>query len=144
MQRTASLGALARACWVFSRFWTLAASREPRCEPDPFQPFDTLAAFSLLRGHRPPLPVDLRGIASRWREGWTVAACDPHANGSACIQLQRLDRMLDGRRPVFASDGDAWQHVVARARAGSLLHAAALALVDRHERRLIEAACGPG
>ena len=121
MQTTASLGMLARACRVFSRFWTLAVSHERCGEPDPFQPFDTLAA---------------------WREGWTVTACGRHADGSACIQLHRLERMLHGRRPVFASDHDAWQHVVARARAGSPLHVAALALVDRYERRLIEAACG--
>ncbi|MBV9748643.1 MAG: hypothetical protein JO157_07505 [Acetobacteraceae bacterium] len=97
MQTTASLGVLARACRVFSRFGTAAAHSEPPCEPDPHRPFDMLLAS---------------------QEGWTVAACDPHADGSACIQLQRLERLLDGRSPVFASDGDAWRHVVARARQG--------------------------
>lgn len=122
MQTTASLGALARACLVFSRFWTAAAQPDPESSPDPFQHFDTLAT---------------------WREGWTVAACGIQADESACVQLHRLDRLLDGRGPVFASDDGVWLHVVARARKGSLLHIAALALVDRHERRLIEAACGP-
>ncbi len=124
MQTTASLGVLARACLVFSRFWTAAAQPDPTREPDPdpVQHFDALAA---------------------WREGWTLSlGASAHADGTACVELQRLDIRLEGSRPVFASDGDAWQHVVACARQGSLLHRAALALVDRHERRLIEAACG--
>jgi len=122
MQTTASLGTLARACLVFSLFWTVAAQREPQHEPAPAVQFDTLAA---------------------WREGWTVSECGSHPDGIACIQLQRLDCPDDGSEPVFASDGDAWKHVLDRARAGSRLHVAALALVDRHERRLIEVACGP-
>jgi len=90
--------------------------------PDPVQHFDTLAAR---------------------REGWTVLNCGPREDGSVCIQLKRLDDLPDVSGPVFESDGDAWQHVVAHAREGSLLHLGALALVDRQERCIIELACGP-
>jgi hypothetical protein len=45
-----------------------------------------------------------------------------------------------GGEPPFASDRDAWLHVIARA--GSALHRAALDAVDDTERMLIEAACG--
>lgn len=123
MEATASPGALARACLVFSRFWTAVARPHPARDPDPARHFDALAA---------------------WREGWTVTPCDPvHADGTDRVELQRLDRPLHGGGPVFATDDEAWRHVVARVREGSPLHAAALALVDRHERRLIEAVCGP-
>ena len=123
MHTVASSGALARARQVFSRFWTRAGQAPP---PVP-EERDRVAAFDL---------------AAAWREGWTVSEGGVNEDGSACVQLQRLDSMPDGGRPVFASDGDAWRHVVARARASSRLHAAALALVDRHERRIIEAHCG--
>ena len=57
------------------------------------------------------------------------------------MQLQRED-YPEGREPTFATDRDAWEHVVTRARAGSAPHRAALDAVDAAERLLIEAACG--
>ncbi len=58
------------------------------------------------------------------------------------MQLQRLDDPEDGA-PQFTGDREVWEHVVARARAGSALHRQALALADPFERCLIEATCGP-
>ena len=75
------------------------------------------------------------------REGWAVFDCGPDPEGRPMLQLQREDAPEDGR-PPFASDRDAWEHVVARARAGSALHRAALDAVDDTERMSIEAACG--
>ena len=70
-----------------------------------------------------------------------VFDCGPDPEGRPRFQLQREDAPED-REPPFASDRDAWKHVVARARAGSALHRAALDAVDDTERMLIEAACG--
>jgi len=75
------------------------------------------------------------------REGWALFDCGPDPEGRPQLQLQREDAPED-REPPFASDRDAWEHVVARARAGSALHRAALDAVDDTERMLIEAACG--
>ncbi len=80
--------------------------------------------------------------AAAQREGWTVAEAEPNADGSPGVQLQRLDDPEDGP-PQFPGDREVWEHVVARARAGSDLHRQALALVDPFERCLIEATCGP-
>ena len=80
--------------------------------------------------------------AAAQREGWTVAEAEPNADGSPGVQLQRLDDPEDGS-PQFPGDREVWEHVVARARAGSDLHRQALALVDPFERCLIEATCGP-
>jgi hypothetical protein len=100
----------------------LVAPGPAAAPPDPTRHFDTLAA---------------------WREGWTILHCGHHEDGSDDIHLQRLDPPLHQGCPVFRDDGEAWQHVVERARQGSLLHLAALALVDRRERRIIEITCGP-
>jgi hypothetical protein len=54
-------------------------------------------------------------------EGWTVSECEPQRDGTP---------------------RDAWDHVVAWARAGSELHLQALQLVDTTERALIEKTCG--
>ena len=75
------------------------------------------------------------------REGWNVFHCDPDPDNRRQVQLPRLDAPNDGA-PPFPDDRDAWEHVVARARAGSALHRAALDAVDNTERMLIEAACG--
>ena len=75
------------------------------------------------------------------REGWDLFDCGPDPEGRPQIQLQREDAPED-REPPFASDHDAREHVVTRARAGSALHRAALDAVDDTERMLIEAACG--
>ena len=79
--------------------------------------------------------------AAAAREGWAVSDCGPSFEGARQAQLQRLDVPPDGQ-PAFADDRDAWMHVVARARAGSSLHRAALDAVDDMERLLIRASCG--
>ena len=75
------------------------------------------------------------------REGWAVRDCGPSFEGAAQAQLQRLDAP-PGSQPAFGDDREAWMHVVARARAGSALHRAALDAVDDMERLLIRASCG--
>jgi len=75
------------------------------------------------------------------REGWALFDCGPDSEGRPQIQLQREDAPED-REPPFASDRDAWAHVVACARAGSALHRATLDAVDGTERMLVKAACG--
>ena len=75
------------------------------------------------------------------REGWDVFNCGADPEGRPRLQLQRGDAPED-RAPPFASDRDAWEHAVTRARAGSALHRAALDAADDTERMLIEAACG--
>ena len=79
--------------------------------------------------------------AAASREGWALFDCGSDPEGRPQLQLQREDAPED-REPPFASDRDAWEHVVARARAGSALHRAALDAVDDTERMLIEATCG--
>ncbi len=74
-------------------------------------------------------------------EGWDGFDCGPDPEGRPMLQLQREDAPEDGE-PSFASDRDAWEFVVTRARAGSALHRAALDAVDNTERMSIEAACG--
>ena len=76
-----------------------------------------------------------------WKEGWTVSECGANPDGSRIVQLQRLDSQQP-ELPSFADDRDAWDYVVARARAGSAPHRAVLQQVDDVERFLIEAACG--
>ena len=79
--------------------------------------------------------------AAAAKEGWAVSDCGSSFEGARQAQLQRLDALPDGQ-PAFADDRDAWMHVVARARAGSILHREALAAVDDMERLLIRASCG--
>lgn len=86
----------------------------------------------------PTAPFDHDAAA---REGWAVVACGPTFEGAFERQLQRLDTPPGGG-PAFAEDRDAWLHVVSRARAGSVLHRAALDAVDEVERMLIEATWG--
>ena len=75
------------------------------------------------------------------RAGWTVSDCGPDPEGRPQFQLRRINAPADGT-PPFPDDRDAWQHVVAQARAGSALHLAAFDAIDDTERMLIEAACG--
>lgn len=86
----------------------------------------------------PTAPFDHAAAA---REGWVVVDCGLSFEGARQAQLQRLDALSDGK-PAFPEDRDAWVHVIARARAGSTLHRAALGAVDDVERMLIEATCG--
>ena len=88
-----------------------------------------------------PSPTLVFDNTAAAREGWDLFDCGPDPEGRPQIQLQREDAPED-REPPFASDRDAWEHVVTRARAGSALHRAALDAVDDTERMLIEAACG--
>ena len=74
-------------------------------------------------------------------EGWGVYDCGLREDGTPRIELQRIDEP-DGAEPSFASDEDAWRHVIARAAAGSALHLQALRLVDPVERMAIEPTCG--
>ena len=70
-----------------------------------------------------------------------VVDCGPSFEGAPQSRLQPIAEPRDGRL-AFTEDRDAWAHVVARARAGSALHRAALDAVDDMERMLIEVACG--
>lgn len=79
--------------------------------------------------------------AAAFAEGWGVFDCGCHDDGSRRVELQRLDAPHAGAQR-FRSDHQAWRHVVARSRAGSRFHAAALAAVDPVERLVIEANCG--
>ena len=88
-----------------------------------------------------PTPTLVLDHAAARREGWDVFDCGPDPEGRPRLQLQREDTPED-REPPFASDRDAWEHVVTRARAGSVLHRAALDAVDDTERMSIKAACG--
>lgn len=74
-------------------------------------------------------------------ECWDVFDCGLREDGTPRIELQRIDEPA-GAEPSFASDEDAWHHVVARAAAGSALHQEALRLVDPVERKVIGATCG--
>ena len=74
-------------------------------------------------------------------EGWGVIDAGPAPDGGMLLQLHRIAGPSEGSA-VFGGDEDAWAHVVARARAGSELHRAALAAVNDIERALIEATCG--
>jgi len=75
------------------------------------------------------------------QEGWGLFDCGPNPDGTREVQLQRID-FPDAGKPPFDSDKAVWAHVVARARAGSDLHRAALAAADPVERALIEATFG--
>jgi hypothetical protein len=74
-------------------------------------------------------------------EGWGVFDCGCRDDGSARIELQRIDSPTCGT-PHFQGDDAAWQHVVQRARAGSMPHQRALQMVDPVERLAIETKCG--
>jgi len=75
-----------------------------------------------------------------FKEGWTISDCGTYANGDPHKELQKLDNPQNGH--AFKEDRDAWTHVVARARKGSVLHIQALDLIDRRERLAIETHCG--
>lgn len=74
-------------------------------------------------------------------EGWVLSDAGLSPEGVHCIQVQRLENPEIGQ-PRFADDHDAWAHVVARAREGSLLHRDALTRIDHIERNIIEIAHG--
>lgn len=75
------------------------------------------------------------------RDGWAVSDCGRYRDGAPRIELQKFDNPESGLCK-FREDKEAWAHVVARARAGSLLHIQALDLVDRRERLAIESSMG--
>ncbi len=89
----------------------------------------------------PASPIADLDLRTAWQEGWTLAFLGLLSDGSHRIELKRIDTPAAGALG-FARDHDAWDHVVARARAGSALHRDALGRVDRLERMLIEASCG--
>jgi hypothetical protein len=76
-----------------------------------------------------------------FREGWTIRNYGSYTKGEARIELQKLDDPHNSSL-AFKEDRDAWVHVVACARAGSLLHLQALDLIDSRERLAIEVHCG--
>ena len=88
-----------------------------------------------------PIPALSFDHAAARCEGWDVFRCGADPDGRPQLHLQRIDVPEDGT-PPFPDDRDAWELVVTRARAGSVLHRAALDAVDDTERMLIEAACG--
>jgi hypothetical protein len=75
-------------------------------------------------------------------EGWDIFDCGERDDGTPYIELQRVNSPAAGTLR-FETDHAAWEHVGARAREGSGLHAQALQLVDATERKLIQAFCGP-
>ena len=89
----------------------------------------------------PADPADPFDNSTAAQEGWGVFDAGPDPSGRAVLQLQAVSTPVGDAFP-FARDEDAWQHVVDRARAGSVLHRLALAAVDDLERTLIEATCG--
>ena len=74
-------------------------------------------------------------------EGWDVFDCGRREDGSARAELRRVD-CPENLDPVFPNDQEAWEHVVAKARAGSTLHLQGLRHIDPVERFLIETHCG--
>jgi hypothetical protein len=76
------------------------------------------------------------------RDGWVISDCGIYRDAAPHIELQKFADAEAGLSK-FRDDREAWAHVVARARAGSVLHIRALDLVDRRERFAIEAAFGP-
>lgn len=97
---------------------------------------DTIASPSLQDGAAAPIiaSFDLRRAH---REGWTLSLLGISSDGSPRVELRKLDNPPPGI-PAFPQDKDAWTHVVARAREGSLPHRQALDLVDARERLAIE------
>jgi len=89
----------------------------------------------------PASPIADLDLRTAWQEGWMLAFLGLLSDGSHRIELKRIDTSAAGTLG-FVGDHDAWDHVVARARAGSALHRDALARVDRMERMMIEASCG--
>jgi hypothetical protein len=76
------------------------------------------------------------------RDGWVISDCGNYRDDAPHIELRKFDDAEKGLSK-FRDDREAWGHVVARARAGSVLHMRALDLIDRRERFAIEAAFGP-
>ena len=95
----------------------------------------------------PPAPLPVlttplnHAVWAAWGEGWAVVPGSTLNDGSPRVELRRVDPR-DPTTPAFAADHDVWEHVVAQARAGSLLHRGALRKLDRIELMLIEASCG--
>jgi hypothetical protein len=75
-------------------------------------------------------------------EGWDIFDCSLRDDGTVRVEIQRLDSP-ETTQPTFESDHAAWEHVVARAREGSVLHLRALQMVDPIERKLIQWFCAP-
>jgi len=101
----------------------------------------TTTTASVAAPTLPASPIADLDLRTAWQEGWTLAFLGLLSDGSHRIELKRIDTPAAGV-PGFVGDHDAWDHVVAQARAGSALHRDALARVDRLERMLIEASCG--
>ncbi len=79
--------------------------------------------------------------AAAFSERWGIFDCGLRDDGSPRVELQRLNCPASGC-PRFADDLAAWRHVVDRAHAGSILHIAALSMLDPVERFAIEALYG--
>ena len=109
-------------------------------EKDLLMTTETLHAATLaLPSARPSEAAYISARANA--EGWGIFDCGLLEDGTPHIELQRIDCPKDGTAP-FPDDGDARDHVVDRARAGSTFHQHALQVVDPIERCLIEARCG--
>lgn len=61
--------------------------------------------------------------AAATREGWDIFDNSDHG-----LRIEHIDSPEDGSSPAFESDQDAFEHVAARAAAGSRLHFKALAI----------------
>jgi hypothetical protein len=79
--------------------------------------------------------------ATAQAEGWVLSDAGISPEGVHCMQIRRLENPRIGQTR-FADDHDAWAHVVARARKGSLPHRDALTRIDHIERNIIEIAHG--
>lgn len=86
-------------------------------------------------------PLESFDYKAAHQEGWTISPMEPLGTGTRRVQLQKLDDTTESSQS-FHEDKDAWDFVVAQARKGSLLHLAALDLVDERERYAIQASCG--
>ena len=114
----------------------LAAARRaltpaPKCRPFPPAANDP--------GARPLLSAFQAGLAAA--EGWCLLDLGTGLDAQPRHELRCLSGR-HGARPRFSTDEQAWRHIVAQARTGSVLHLHALLLADPAERLLIRRWCG--
>lgn len=89
-----------------------------------------------------PRPTGGFDLAQASAEGWGVFDCGLREDHTSRIEIQRIDFPDDGSEAPFTDDQQAWQYVLYRAQAGSVLHLQALRMVDPIERLVIEGIFG--
>lgn len=65
--------------------------------------------------------------AQAQQEGWDIFHVDRSPTHQ--YEIERIDVPEDGSPPVFDGDAEAWEHIVVRAAAGSVLHSHALQFI---------------